>query len=501
MTTSSSTRQVRGRFVPERITSTSPRITLRLRAHETLERHLVRSVVRVSVLLAADLLAFVLVYALAALVRELAGGVGGPSRFLDRLFPVGFLGGWRFAVALLIGLLATRNYGQGDRRRDPVRLLAGVLVATALSLWQNLWIIGVPRVALQFVTTAGVFWVAVLVIRRAVDRVVTEVRRRTGQAERVLFVGDPTDPRAAGIQERLIGEGMVSLGWVNCAKAKGKSPSPEDIWRELQDREADTVVIAEYLPGELLHAAVEASAAAGCRTLLLPHLNGGAEFKPGLAWHHGVPFVELRVSGLSARHLLLKRWIDAIGSAVLLVLLAPLLLLIAILIRLDSPGPVLYRQERVGLGGRVFRVVKFRTMRLGADAEKASVAHLNRTGDPRLFKIPNDPRVTRVGAILRRWSLDEWPQLWNVLVGEMSLVGPRPFPASDVAGYQDHHFLRLAMRPGITGLWQVEGRSEIVDFEEVVRLDRQYVERWSLWLDFVILARTVPAVLRRNGAY
>jgi lipopolysaccharide/colanic/teichoic acid biosynthesis glycosyltransferase len=178
-----------------------------------------------------------------------------------------------------------------------------------------------------------------------------------------------------------------------------------------------------------------------------------------------------------------------------------LLLIVAILIKLDSRGPVFFVQERLGLGGRVFRLVKFRTMRDGADAQKERLAHLNRTGDPRLFKIPNDPRVTRVGRWLRRWSIDELPQLWNVLKGDMSLVGPRPFPVSDLAGYQDHHFLRLTMRPGITGLWQVAGRSDIVDFEEVVRLDRQYVERWSPWLDLVILARTVPAVLRRKGAY
>jgi lipopolysaccharide/colanic/teichoic acid biosynthesis glycosyltransferase len=140
-------------------------------------------------------------------------------------------------------------------------------------------------------------------------------------------------------------------------------------------------------------------------------------------------------------------------------------------------------------------------MRDGADAEKPLLAHMNHTGDSRLFKIPDDPRVTRAGAFLRRWSLDELPQLVNVLLGDMSLVGPRPFFESDLAAYDDHHFLRLAVKPGITGLWQVQGRSSIVDFEEVVRLDREYIENWTLWRDLKILSATMPAVFRRTGAY
>jgi lipopolysaccharide/colanic/teichoic acid biosynthesis glycosyltransferase len=146
-------------------------------------------------------------------------------------------------------------------------------------------------------------------------------------------------------------------------------------------------------------------------------------------------------------------------------------------------------------------MLKFRTMRAGADAEKRKLAHLNHTGDSRLFKIPNDPRVTRLGAWLRLWSLDELPQLWNVLTGDMSLVGPRPFFESDLEDYEDHHFRRLGAKPGITGNWQVHGRSDVVDFEEVVRLDRDYIEQWSLWLDIRILLATLPVVARRTGAY
>jgi lipopolysaccharide/colanic/teichoic acid biosynthesis glycosyltransferase len=146
-------------------------------------------------------------------------------------------------------------------------------------------------------------------------------------------------------------------------------------------------------------------------------------------------------------------------------------------------------------------MLKFRTMRVGADAEKRLVAHLNRSGDERLFKIPDDPRVTRLGTVLRRWSLDELPQLLNVLRGDMSLVGPRPFFETDLQDYDAHHFRRLGAKPGITGLWQVNGRSSITDFEEVVRMDREYIQRWSVWLDLWIMGRTVPAVLRRTGAF
>src|SRR5690606_5250035 len=155
---------------------------------------------------------------------------------------------------------------------------------------------------------------------------------------------------------------------------------------------------------------------------------------------------------------------DLVGAVLLLVLLAPLLLCLALLIRLDSPGPVLFVQHRAGFGGRRFRMLKFRTMRGGADDETDELSHLNSSGDPRPCKLPDDPRVTRFGGWLRRWSLDELPQLWNVLEGDMSLVGPRPFFERDLADYEDHHFLRLGAKPGITGLWQVSGRSAIVVF-------------------------------------
>jgi lipopolysaccharide/colanic/teichoic acid biosynthesis glycosyltransferase len=202
-----------------------------------------------------------------------------------------------------------------------------------------------------------------------------------------------------------------------------------------------------------------------------------------------------------AQQLMIKRVVDIVGASIGLLLLSPVFLLLALLIKLDSRGPILFQQQRVGLGGRVFGMFKFRTMSQDAEEKKADLAHLNQTGDPRLFKIPNDPRITRVGAWLRRWSLDEFPQLLNVFLGDMSLVGPRPFFPEDLAQYEAHHFDRLGASPGMTGLWQVSGRSAVGDFEEVVRLDREYIEKWSLALDLRILTLTIPAVFRRTGAY
>jgi lipopolysaccharide/colanic/teichoic acid biosynthesis glycosyltransferase len=192
---------------------------------------------------------------------------------------------------------------------------------------------------------------------------------------------------------------------------------------------------------------------------------------------------------------MLKRSTDLVISALSLVLLSPLLLLAAIAIKLDSRGPAFFRQPRVGRAGREFSIVKFRTMVHEAETLKEAVAHLNKHagGDPRMFKVPNDPRLTPVGRILRRTSIDELPQLWNVLRGEMSLVGPRPLIPEEAQHVADWGERRLDLKPGITGLWQVLGRSDI-PFEEMVRLDYLYVTNWSLWHDLRLICGTLPAM-------
>jgi exopolysaccharide biosynthesis polyprenyl glycosylphosphotransferase len=198
--------------------------------------------------------------------------------------------------------------------------------------------------------------------------------------------------------------------------------------------------------------------------------------------------------------LVMKRLIDIVGSAALLIALAPVFAVVALLIRLDSPGPIFFAQERVGLNKRRFRILKFRTMVNGSDQKQQMLEHLNEAEGP-VFKIKNDPRVTRLGRFLRRFSIDELPQLINVLKGDMSLVGPRPLPVRDVDRIDvQWHKRRFSIKPGITCLWQVNGRSNI-GFNEWVRMDLDYIDKWSLALDLLILMKTIPVVFRGPGAY
>ena len=195
-----------------------------------------------------------------------------------------------------------------------------------------------------------------------------------------------------------------------------------------------------------------------------------------------------------------KRLVDFAGAGVGLVLLLPVFLAIAVAVKRSGPGPVFFSQIRVGLDGRFFRFWKFRTMRQDAEALKASLAAKNESADGVIFKMKDDPRITKVGRFLRRTSLDELPQLWNVFVGDMSLVGPRPPVPSEVALYTLEDRKRLHVKPGLTCLWQIEGRSDL-PFRDQVRLDKEYIRSQSLWRDLLILLRTIPAVIGGKGAY
>ncbi len=213
----------------------------------------------------------------------------------------------------------------------------------------------------------------------------------------------------------------------------------------------------------------------------------------------GVMSLALRPARLSRSQRAVKRAFDLVVAGLGLVLTAPLWLLAAVAIKLDSPGPVLYRQRRVGEGGRPFVMLKFRSMYEDAEERLAELRPRSEVDGP-LFKLRDDPRVTRVGRWLRRWSVDELPQLWNVIRGDMSLVGPRPPLPEEVAEYEEWHFARLEAPPGITGLWQVSGRSDL-SFEDYVRRDLFYIENWSLAYDLFIVLKTIPVVLLRRGAY
>jgi exopolysaccharide biosynthesis polyprenyl glycosylphosphotransferase len=219
------------------------------------------------------------------------------------------------------------------------------------------------------------------------------------------------------------------------------------------------------------------------------------EFVPGQA----LPLFELKPPVFEGIDFLVKRTFDIVVSLLLLVLLGPFLLVAALAIKLTSRGSVIYRSMRPGIGGKPFSCFKFRTMYANADARQADLEEHNEQQGA-IFKIKDDPRVTPVGRFLRRWSIDELPQLLNVLQGEMSLVGPRPLPQRDYERLEDWHRKRYLVLPGMTGLWQVSGRAEL-DFDELVRLDFLYLERWSVFLDLSIMLKTIPAVFRTTGAW
>lgn len=295
------------------------------------------------------------------------------------------------------------------------------------------------------------------------------------------------DPAAADL---LRAEGVAVVGDLN------------DVARTVRALAVDTVAVtnssetaAAYLrrlSWDLEGSGVELLVAPGLMEVAGPRLH----MRPFI----GLPLLHVEEPEFSGFKRLLKGAMDRVLAACTLLVLAPVLLLIALAVRLDSPGPVLFRQVRVGRDGAVFTMLKFRTMVADAEALRAELLERNQNADGLLFKIADDPRITRVGRLLRRLSLDELPQLFNVLSGRMSLVGPRPPLPSEVALYDDSVRRRLLVKPGLTGLWQVSGRSDLT-WDESVRLDLRYVENWSFLLDLMILWKTAFAVVRARGAY
>jgi exopolysaccharide biosynthesis polyprenyl glycosylphosphotransferase len=273
-----------------------------------------------------------------------------------------------------------------------------------------------------------------------------------------------------------------------------------DLERVLVDEHVDEVIIADPdFPQVDAVELVDQCHQRGVRVRLAPStmeiLIHRAEFVPG----ESVPLFELGPPVFEGVDFALKRTFDIVAATALLLLLSPLLLTIVVAVCVSSRGPIVFRSVRRGIGQRPFPCLKFRTMHSDAEERQADVEELNEANGA-LFKIRDDPRLTPVGRVLRRFSLDELPQLINVLRGEMSLVGPRPLPERDYEMLEDWHRKRYLVLPGITGLWQVSGRSEL-DFDDLVNLDFIYLERWSLALDLTILLKTVPAVLTRRGAY
>jgi exopolysaccharide biosynthesis polyprenyl glycosylphosphotransferase len=273
-----------------------------------------------------------------------------------------------------------------------------------------------------------------------------------------------------------------------------------DLERVLEVERVDEVIIADpSFPEVAAVELVDRCHERGVRVRIAPSameiLIHRAEFVPG----ESVPLFELKPPVFEGIDFALKRAFDVVAATGLLILLSPVLFAIALAVRLSSRGPVLYRSVRPGIGLRPFHCLKFRTMYEDAEERQGELESLNEASGP-LFKIREDPRMTPVGRLLRRFSLDELPQLINVVRGEMSLVGPRPLPERDFEMLEEWHRKRYLVLPGITGLWQVSGRSEL-DFDDLVQLDFLYLERWSIALDLAILFKTIPAVLSRRGAY
>jgi exopolysaccharide biosynthesis polyprenyl glycosylphosphotransferase len=281
--------------------------------------------------------------------------------------------------------------------------------------------------------------------------------------------------------------GLVSLGTLG------------DIGEIVRDHRVDEVIIADpAFPQPEAVELVDVCHQRGVRVRIAPStmeiLVHRAEFVPG----QSVPLFELRPPVFEGFDYAVKRAFDLVGSLLITVVLSPVLLACALAIKISSRGPVVYRSIRPGIGGAPFACLKFRTMYRDADLLQADLEELNEASGA-LFKIREDPRMTPVGRFLRRFSMDELPQLFNVVRGEMSLVGPRPLPERDYQRLEDWHKKRYLVMPGITGLWQVSGRSDL-DFDDLVRLDFLYLERWSVFLDLSILVKTIPAVFTRRGA-
>jgi exopolysaccharide biosynthesis polyprenyl glycosylphosphotransferase len=480
------------------------RTKLRERRPVSVRRHTARIATRLGVLLVGDIVGIVVCQMLASWTASNAIFGAALATQFSKALGAGYGAGVNFGAAVIAGLIITGNYSRHRQLNGRLRLLAASALASALVLWAMITGGEILAGFAVYIAIATLTWFVLLSERIFTEKFLSRVWPGMRGAAPAILITDRKESSLHLERSVIAAGGDYSLaGYVPLSRVTfdGVLGTIRELPEIIDAHHVEAIVVCQHLNDQQIMNVREASLAAGCQLLYPARAVKIAGVRPALVWHQDQPFFELGAPVLKASAVIIKRVVDIVGAAVGLVVLAPVLALIALAIRLDSPGPVFFSQDRAGLGGRRFRMLKFRTMRVGADAEKHSLSHLNHSGDSRLFKIPEDPRVTRLGALLRRWSLDELPQCWNVLMGDMSLVGPRPFFEADFASYQDHHFRRLDAKPGITGLWQVSGRSAVVDFEDVVYLDRQYIEQWSPWLDVSIMFRTLPAVVRRTGAY
>jgi exopolysaccharide biosynthesis polyprenyl glycosylphosphotransferase len=411
-------------------------------------------------------------------------------------------------VFLVTALLFARSdlYARREARPGLVAIVSGLFQVAAVS------VVFALANGLDFrsyyVFYGGLFFglVCVAGARWLYERLTGLALAASGHRRRAILVGsgDQIEVVARALSAGASPTPYEAVGYISL------TPRPEnglrdlgrldDLPRVLDEGEIDEVVIADpHFPREEAFELVDRCHERGIAVRIAPTtmeiLTHRHEFIPGQA----VPLLELKPPVFEGMDFVIKRTFDFVGSAALLVFLSPLLATIAVAVKVTSRGPVLYRSRRPGIGGQPFDCFKFRTMHSNADHRQTELETENEASGA-LFKIRRDPRLTPVGGFLRRYSLDELPQLVNVLRGDMSLVGPRPLPERDYARLEEWHRKRYLVLPGITGLWQVSGRADL-DFDELVRLDFLYLERWSVFLDLSILLKTIPAVMKRKGAF
>ena len=394
---------------------------------------------------------------------------------------------------------AFRLYDKAPVRRSPGGLLGAAIC------WAGLVTIGAtiyPETGLglgEILSAAVLGLLCSGALRFLYERAIGRIYRRGFGQTPVLLVGDDEGrTRLRRMMENVPGAYALA-GEVDLGSGDGAYLASV---REMLDRtEARGVVLvgAESLPDEELLDLVHSVRLRGVPLRVVPGAFALMRGRTIISEGMGLPLLEVHYPGLDNTQRTLKRVLDVTVSSFGLVLLSPLFLAVAIAIMLDSPGPVLFRQKRVGADEKFFVCYMFRSMQRDAEVRQAVLEDLNELKGP-AFKLREDPRVTRVGRFLRRWSIDESPQLVNVLKGEMSLVGPRPLPVRDFLRMEESHKGRLGAVPGMTGYWQTSGRSDLA-FEEMVRLDLYYIENWSLSFDLKIILKTLGAVLRREGAY
>jgi exopolysaccharide biosynthesis polyprenyl glycosylphosphotransferase len=421
----------------------------------------------------------------------------------------GVLLGWFFVFSRMV------HY---DANRVTTLKSQAIEIAKAVTVTSLLLLLAGAMFYIKMVTpmVVSLFWVvstAVLIGSRILLRVFLRTWRRAGRNRRhIVFIGG-TD-KALGLANRI--EGRPELGYeivgflFGDAEREPKKKMIAEKWGDLGEASQLREVLKKGVVDEVMvclpirrNFSVVCEIVQLCQELgvvvrLIPEtLDLKVLAKAQVEEFDGDQVVTFFRENLIFQ-LMLKRLFDVVGSVALLILLSPLLVATALLVRLTSPGPVFFAQDRIGMNKRVFRLLKFRSMVVDAEERKKDLAHLNEVDGP-VFKIKQDPRVTPVGKVIRKLSIDELPQLINVMLGEMSLVGPRPPLPSEVDLYDWTDRKRLSIRPGITCLWQVSGRNEL-SFQEWMELDRAYIDNWSTWLDMKILLRTIPVVLFGKGA-